>query len=105
MATCRRRPAADALSSACDTPTLRRLAGETGPLTRADLDDDVLRCFRELGLLTPGPGHARAFLVNQWAALWPNGRSSPTRGRSASGISATSGGASRSGIASASSSA
>lgn len=72
--------AADALSRGCDTPTLRRLAGETEPLTRADLDDDVLRCFRELGLLTPEPGHARAFLANQWATLLAERKIEPYQG-------------------------
>jgi hypothetical protein len=61
--------ATDALAHGCDTPTLRLLAGEVPPLTRADLDPLVRRCFVELGLGVPTPGEARAFVVDQWATL------------------------------------
>jgi hypothetical protein len=66
-----------ALSEGCDTPTLRLLAGESGPLTRAELDQQVLRCFAELGLATPKPGDATAFLINQWASMIGAGKVTP----------------------------
>jgi len=71
--------AIEALSRGCDTPMLRRLAGESGPLTRGDLDDDVLQCFRELGLRTPGADAAGAFLVEQWALLLAEHKVEPYR--------------------------
>jgi hypothetical protein len=72
--------AVEALSRGCDTPTLRRLAGERQPCTRGELDRDVLQCFRELGLRTPEPGEARVFLVNQWALLVAERKVEPYRG-------------------------
>jgi hypothetical protein len=72
--------AVEALSRGCDTPALRRLAGERNPLTRGDLDRDVLQCFRELGLRSPGAGEARAFLVDQWALLVVERKVEPYRG-------------------------
>jgi hypothetical protein len=69
-----------ALSEGCDTPTLRYLAGESEPLTRAELDQHVLRCFTELGLATPKPGDATAFLINQWASLIAAGKVTPYHG-------------------------
>jgi hypothetical protein len=72
--------AVEAMSRGCDTPTLRRLAGATEPLTRADLDGEVLQCFRELGLRTPEPGDAGAFLVDHWALLVAERKIEPYRG-------------------------
>jgi len=69
-----------ALSEGCDTPTLRRLAGESEPLTRAELDEHVLRCFAELGLATPTCGDAAAFLINQWTSLTAAGKVTPYLG-------------------------
>jgi hypothetical protein len=61
--------ASNALEKGCDSPTLRRLAGETAPLTRHDLEPLVRRTFAELGFTLPDAAAATAFLVNHWARL------------------------------------
>jgi hypothetical protein len=69
-----------ALLADCDSPTLRRLAGERPDVTRPDVDPLVRRTATELGLPYPLPEEASAVLVNHWLDLIAGGAADPYAG-------------------------
>src|SRR3712207_2283158 len=72
--------AARALSAGCTSAALVQLAGESGRVTRRDIEPLVRRCAGELGFAYPAPDDASAWLVNHWAKLIADGGAHPYDG-------------------------
>lgn len=55
-------------------------SGDRTPLTRRELDSEVLQCFRGPGLRTKQPGGAPRFLINRWTFLVAGRKVEPYHG-------------------------